>query len=1049
MLKSYNNLIKIQKRSYKYFIEQGFEKLKLIKLDIENKYKYKIKTDYFHIKYKKGKYSIDECIIKNKTYTIRIYIPLEIYYKQEVIQKYVKLGEMPLMTNKTNFIINGNKRILLNEITRSTGIYFEKEEKTKNSLCTLIPQSGNWINKLTENGSIYTKINKGELKIPTITFLEFLGLTRKKIIKSLKKDDNKLFYRENLLEKNQNIKLQRLKLNLEYEICNLIYNNLIKNNGNSDIGKIGRNRINCKLFKKYLWKDEEFIKPEDILGGTIYLKNVHFSKTKKKDDIDNLNNKRIRCIGELLEKELEPSINNIFENITLKLKKIKNTSIKSKKYDTNLLIENKFIDETLKKFLSISPLCQLMEEKNPLSETSHKRKITYRAKSSRNMSIREIHPSQYGKICPIQTTEGKNAGLILSFTNNYALSINGFIMTPFYKMLKGKIKSKKGTFLILSEQEKNLKFLPKSLENNIYKETLTRKNQAFIKSKRKHGNYSEISNNQTISIGVSLIPFLEHDDANRALMGASMQQQAINIKGKENPIIDTGIEKEILKSTTFTDVTNKSVLIKFISKKKSIMSRKNDNKLITINNKSKYEKIKRNITNKTKNKKKKEKIIISELIKKSNQKILTIKEFYKQKERWMKKGEIFKNESRRKNNVTLQLGKNILTGYISWEGYNFEDAIVINKNIIDNEIFTSMYLKNYRTFLINNKLGKVRITEKTPLLNIKTIKNIEKNGLGKIGKEIKKNSIIIGKYLKNKSISKKENLILNLILENKVKDTSVKIKKKCEIIKTKIYKYQKIYLISMMTIEKRSLETGDKLSGRHGNKGIISKILPAEDMPYTPDGKILDIILNPLGIPSRMNVGQMFESMLGLAGKNLKERYTAEIFNSNENNITSEFITYKKLIEAKKKTKKNWLFNPNNPGKISLFDGRNGKSFYQPITIGYPYILKLIHLVKDKITARLIGPYSIITQQPLRGKSKKGGQRIGEMEVWAIEGFGGAYNLQELLTLKSDDSKNRTKTLNNIINGKNLPKPNIPHSFLVLIKEMQCLCIKVKIYKDL
>lgn len=278
----------------------------------------------------------------------------------------------------------------------------------------------------------------------------------------------------------------------------------------------------------------------------------------------------------------------------------------------------------------------------------------------------------------------------------------------FIKMLKGKIKNKKGKFLIVSEQEKNLKFLPKSIENSIYKENLTRKNQGFIKSKRKDGNYSEISNKQIISIGVSMIPFVEHDDANRALMGASMQQQAINIKGKENPIIDTGTEKIILKSTTFTDVTNKSMLIKFVSKKKLIVRRKDNNKLIGISNKSKYEKIKKNIVTKENIEKKKEKKVLSEPIKKSNQKVITIKEFYKEKERWMKKGEIFKNESRKKNNTTLQLGKNILTGYISWEGYNFEDAIVINRNIIDQEIFTSTYLKNYRTFLINNELGKVR-----------------------------------------------------------------------------------------------------------------------------------------------------------------------------------------------------------------------------------------------------------------------------------------------------------------------------------------------------
>nr|YP_010700364.1 RNA polymerase subunit beta [Flexiglena variabilis]WCH63512.1 RNA polymerase subunit beta [Flexiglena variabilis] len=1031
-----------------------------------------INIDIENMKYKTPKYSIQKSITKSKSYSISLYAPLTIKYKSTKIynyKKYTLLGEIPLITKKGSFIINGNSRVVivnLTQVVRSSGIYFEENKKEESYTATIIPIRGSWLTiKIDERQEILIlkKIDKVKKKIPIILMLQALGLTERKIFSSIKETK----FMVNSSNK-PNLKSTKYALKKLYKII-LEKESTIMRFDNYNLGKIGRNKINKKIYKEKIWTNNQTLIPEDLLGTLNYLINLKHGLDFTK--FYNLKNKRIRLIGEIMGNQIYSTINEIKKNILDKTKKIEEKIKKTKhekiinKVKLEDFIKPFYITNSFKKFFNNNQLSQLMEETNPLTETTHKRKITSfgtgtTEKKNPNLEIREIHPSHYGRVCPIETAEGKNAGLIWSLAKEAKINNDGFIESPFYqnkfqffKVLKGKIHTNKGIFFISSEQEKELILASADVKTKLNKinnkKISTRKDKEFQTNLSKQVKLINISPIQMISIGTSLIPFIEHNDANRALMGSNMQRQAVPLIKKEKAIVKTGIETRIAHDTEFSEIAIKSEYIKYSSLKKIISH--NEIKNSNIHNRknlnlSSYNKLKEiNITNKKYNHYRK-KIYWTQKNKISNQNIYLSQRPSIKGKNWVKKGQII-IENSGIHNGELALGKNLLVGYLTFEGYNFEDAIIISDRLVKEKILNSNHIKKYKTFLIKNEIGEEKITKKLQNLSKRDKYNLRKNGIVKNGTKVKGEDILVGKVkiLKNETPT---NRLLNILFKKEVtKNTSLRVPKgiKGTVINIKIVK-TKTVSITLYIVEERTIEIGDKISGRHGNKGIISKILPIEDMPYLQDGTPLDIILNPLGIPSRMNIGQVFECLLGMAGKNLKENYKITPFDEMYQNQISKNIVFNKLNEAKIKTKKKWIFDLNSPGKTKIIDGKTGEVLKQPATIGYSYILKLMHLVKDKITARATGPYSLITQQPLKGKSRNGGQRFGEMEVWAIEGFGAAYNLQEIITIKSDDITGRYKTLNSIINGNLLSEPGTPESFKVLVLELKSLCLDINIY---
>jgi DNA-directed RNA polymerase subunit beta len=1025
---------------------------------------FKIKLGENKIKYKKPKKSIFNCLENMKTYCIEFYIPINIKYKNKNLcqNKYILGGKIPIITKKGTFIINGKNRVIIHQIIRSPGIYFEKNKKENTFTCTIIPKKGQWlIIKIDKEEIIYSKLEGIKNKIPIITLLKTIGLSNKKIISSTnKKILNKILNKninkentQNTLNNIYNIYINQKEKREDIFFKNYLHSTLM-NPLRYNLSEIGRLKINLKLYKKEYWKNNKILLPEDILGAVLYLIKVKFG-LENEDDIDNLENKRIRNIGELLQNQIRAISIEITENLKKKIQKLKKTKKKNKllKIGTNQLINHTKITKSLENFFTTNPLSQIMDETNSLSEITQKRKIktfgtTSTDKQKTKIILREIQPSQYSKLCSIETAEGKNAGLILSFAQDIIINKYGFIKSPYYKLIKEKIKRKKGTFFISTRQEKQLILIPSDFFiNKEDKETLVKKNKEFRTEKRSKINFINTSTNQTLSIGTGLIPFVEHNDANRALMGSNMQRQAVSLMKKEIAIVQTGLEKLVGKNTDKIILAKNSGKIKFESNKKiKIIEKKNINKQNILLIKKIKEKIKQKF--RFNNKKYKIKTYALQINQKSNQDTNLHNTKIILKNQWIQKGQTLA-DSKSTVKGRLAIGSNIFIGYMSWEGYNFEDAIIINEKIVENNKFISTHIKKYKTFLINNDIEEEKITKKIPNIRLTDIKYLGKNGIIKKGSFIKKETILVGKIKKNK----KRNIntkLLNSIFPNKqkIKNISLRTLKDTQgtILKTKILKKQNTHSITIYIIDEKKIKIGDKLSGRHGNKGIISKITKIEDMPYTQDGTPLDILLNPLGIPSRMNVGQILECLLGLAGKNLKENYKIKLFDEMNRKETSTNLIYQKLYEARKKTNKKWLFNQNNPGKTTIFNGKTGLQFNQSITIGYSYILKLIHLVDNKVHARSTGPYSLISKQPLRGRGKNGGQRFGEMEVWSLEGFGAAYTLQELFSIKSDELTSRVNIMHTIIKSEIINKKEISESLKTLIIELQALCMDIKIH---
>uniref|UniRef100_UPI0030020805 RNA polymerase subunit beta n=1 Tax=Prototheca fontanea TaxID=2836215 RepID=UPI0030020805 len=1184
------NLLNIQKLSFKQFIEYG------LSLGIENinplrfydKFN-SLEVFFFskHIQYIQAKKSTLSTLNSNEeTYGYDVFLPILIKIKNEpkAYYEWIHFGFLPFMEKSGHFIINGNSRVVLNQLIRIPGIYkllYKSENDQELRLIPyiqIIPDSGNWITIHFDKNQrlwITTKILKKKLSF--IIFLQALGINIVNIFKYIPFSEIllssivppvKSLDSENL-SRHDNILLNAGLYHHPYtqlEACKYIYahyleysssqnekssfshitdkeaylffHQMIWNSENRYLGFICRSQFSKKLNISPFLNNLELI-PEDFIYITQTLINL-LSNRKTIDDIDDLTNKTIQGCGDFLYKELITGINEASLILNRKIQKLQENeeNIELDLYtfwEINKSTLVLSITKAWKDFFVSGTLSQYLDETNPLAEITHKRRITFLGpggitNQQATIKIRGIHPTYYGRLCPIETPEGQNAGLVHSITIFAHKTIDGFLTSPYFKIFKGQIQKNLGYCFLNRYDEKFQTLLPPDVKNPKWGllpdiNFPVRQDLFFDFSSSKEITAQSVSSLQMISLATSVIPFLEHDDANRALMGSNMQRQAVSLINPDIAQVKTIIElriasdinkliqaekngfiykihatsiqlykpKKIQKIQNYSEFLfeqlknlnfkiNVYLVLNFVNcpynlntltvnyKKKikinNFYLNVNKKKFSSFFNFSKFEYLKNNY-NSVKNNNNFFKISF-DYFKQNNQSTCGFQKSAVYELNWVKNSSILvDNGSTIKGN--LAIGKNVFVAYLPWEGYNFEDAILISNTLVSKNIFTSLHFDSCIIEVEQTVAGLETITKDIPLfsqIESSQISNLDSRGLIKKGTWVKEGDYLVGKVspmLPTGIDAQYQKLYKSIIedkkaLKNLKTNTSFKVPKGLEglVVDVEIIPPTReslillvpkdtILCVKLTILQRRKIQIGDKIAGRHGNKGVISKILPVENMPYLADGTPIDVILNPLGIPSRMNVGQVLDCLLGLAGKYLNESYTVNLFDEKFGKHASRSFVFSKLYEASIKTKKSWLFEPTHPGKVKMFDGRTGIAFQQPITVGYTYMLKLIHMVDDKIHARSTGPYSSLTQQPVRGKARNGGQRVGEMEVWAFQAYGAAYTLQELLTIKSDDIDGRKKATLNIVLQDSVEIKQ-PESIKLILREIQSLCFNIEIY---
>lgn len=952
--------------------------------------------------------------------------------------KYIFVKDILLYKSERHKYLKTKTQLLLYKKDHEIKTNYHKKYDEKDLYtATLIPEYGSWIRftfqKNTKINSYKYPIKNQEDEViiqldkinqkPVIYLLREMGLSDLEIYQNL--DHSNFFYFDKPLLINSKYLNQPLpRFNLNY-FKNISEFSRIFDSTYYRLGKVGRLKINNRLNLKISERLQTIIY-EDIFAITDKLIHLSISKTVQ-DDIDHLKNRRVRSVGELLQ--------NLFRiGFQRLVRKVRNQTNK-----VDYLLSFNIINATIREFFGSSQLSQYLDQTNPLSSLTHRRRISGLGpggfdRDRISFAVRDIHPSHYGRICPIETPEGQNVGLIASLTTCVRVNKSGFLETPFWRVINGKV-IKIGTPIYLTADIEDLyKIAPADIlinkESYLIKNVIpVRYKQGFINVTPSEVDFIAISPIQVVSVATSLIPFFEHDDANRSLMGSNMQRQSVPLILPQKPIVGTGLENQIAIDSGMILNAQTSGIVNSVTANKIIIKNKNGKKITY-----KLQKYLR-----------------------SNQQTCINQRPIVWKGEKIKSGQIL-TDGPAITDSELSLGQNVLVGYMPWQGYNFEDAILINERLIYNDIFTSIHIERYKIEIDKNSETSEETTKNIPNLSPTEVKHLNEDGIVRVGTFVKPGDILVGKVVSN-TISEQlpESKLLRAIFGAKakgVKDNSYRMPdgeygRVIETVtfnrRTKLtYKFEKIYLFIAQI---RKIQVGDKIAGRHGNKGIISRILAHQDMPFLPDGTPIDIILNPLGVPSRMNVGQLYECLLGLAGDRLNSRFKILPFDEMYGLEISRILINKKLRKASIINNESWLFNPYAPGKMVLIDGRTGKEFENPITVGNAYMLKLIHLVDDKMHARATGPYSLITQQPLRGKAQHGGQRFGEMEVWALEGFGAAFTLKELLTVKSDDMQGRNETLNAIVKGQQILKFGIPESFKVLLQELRSIGLDMSTYK--
>jgi len=1042
------DLIEIQRSSFRWFLEEGLiEELKNFSPITD--YTGKIELHFLGEQYKlkRPKYDVEEAKRRDASYAVQVYVPAQLMNKEtgEIITQEVFIGDLPLMTDRGTFIINGAERVIVNQIVRSPGIYY-KEDKDKNNRRTysasLIPSRGAWLKFETDkNDLIWVRIDKTR-KLSLLVLLKAMGLSDNEIFDSLRYPD----YLGKTVEKEGNPTEEEALLELYRKLRpgepptvtggeQLLYSRFFDPK-RYDLGKVGRHKLNKKL-ELAVPEEIRVLTRDDILKAVNYLINLEHG-TGEVDDIDHLGNRRVRSVGELLQNQVRVGLNRLERII-----KDRMTSAEAERLTPVNLVNPKPLVAAIKEFFGSSQLSQFMDQTNPLAELTHKRRISALgpgglSRERAGFAVRDIHPSHYGRICPIETPEGPNAGLIGSLATYARVNQYGFIETPFYRVEHGRIRRDLPPVYMTADQEDERRVAPGDIradeQGNILEPLVTvRYNRAVTQCERQEVEFVAVSPVQVVSVATSMIPFLEHDDANRALMGSNMQRQAVPLLRPQRPLVGTGLEAQAARDSGMVAVSRTDGEVTYVDASR-IVVRSTQGMEITYPL-QKYQRSNQDTC--------------------INQRPLV----YVGDE--VQRGQVLADGSATEGGE-LALGRNVLVAYMPWEGYNYEDAILISERLVSEDVYTTIHVEKYEIEARQTKLGPEEITREIPNVGEDALSQLDENGIIRVGAWVEAGDILVGKVTpKGESDQPPEEKLLRAIFGEKardVRDNSLRVPngEKGRVVDVRVF--NKDYkdelppgvnmVVRVYVAQKRKIQVGDKMAGRHGNKGIISRILARQDMPYLPDGTPIDIVLNPLGVPSRMNVGQVFECLLGLAGLHLGKRFKLIPFDEMYGPEASKKLVHGKLQEAARKTGKSWLFNPEHPGKVILTDGRTGEPFDHPVTVGCAYMLKLVHLVDDKIHARSTGPYSLVTQQPLGGKAQQGGQRFGEMEVWALEAFGVAHILQELLTVKSDDTRGRNEALNAIVKGRPIPEPGTPESFKVLMRELQSLCIDIAAYKN-
>ena len=1130
------NLIKVQKDSYDWFVEEGLgEILRDISpiVDYSGNLILEFLDYYFE---DKTKYTVEEAKERDATYSTRLHVKVRLINREtgEIKEQEIYLGDFPLMTDSGTFIINGAERVVVSQLVRSPGCYYDSSyDKTGKKIytSTVMPLRGAWIEYETDANDVFWARVDRTRKIPVTSLLRAIGVITDEQIRELFGEEAKIeasiikdpikTQDEALIEIYKKLRPGELPT---VDAARNLFNGLFFDPRRYDLAKVGRYKFNKKLslatriagkvafedivdpetgevlvekdtviseetaediqnsginvvdvkvddkkgriigngtvnihkflptvdvsdihikeyvnynvLKSIIDTTEEdklhdvikerydelvprHITTEDIIASISYLLNLDHGLGVI-DDIDHLGNRRIRCVGELLQNQFRIGLTRL-ERVVRERMTIQDLDVVT----PQTLINTKPITSAIREFFGSSQLSQFMDQTNPLSELTHKRRISALgpgglSRERAGFEVRDIHYTHYGRLCPIESPEGPNVGLISALSSFAMINEYGFIETPYRKVdhETGKVTDEvvympadeEDKYIIAQASEpldKDGKFVNNKIKVRM-REEITMVDKTKV-------DFVDVSPKQLVSVAAAMIPFVEHDDAKRSLMGANMQRQAVPLLMPETPIVGTGIEYRAAKDSGIT-VTAKNA---------GVVEKVTGDEIVVRNNKDGLDTYRLRKFKRTNG---------GTCI---NQRPVVVRG------EKVKEGDLLADGPATKNGE-MALGRNVLIAFTTWEGYNYEDAVLISERLVKEDVYTSIHIEEYDCECRDTKLGPEEITRDIPNVGDDVLKDLDENGIIRIGAEVRPGDILVGKVTpKGETELTAEERLLRAIFGEKareVRDTSLRVPhgEQGTIVDVKIFTRENSdelgpgvnQIIRCYIAQKRKISVGDKMAGRHGNKGVISRILPEEDMPFMPDGTPVDIVLNPLGVPSRMNLGQVLEVHLGMAAKLLGWKVATPVFDGATDEEIKEMFRQAGYSED---------------GKTTLYDGRTGDPFDHPVTVGVMYMLKLHHLVDDKIHARSTGPYSLVTQQPLGGKAQFGGQRFGEMEVWALEAYGAAYTLQEMLTVKSDDTVGRVKTYEAIVKGENVPEPGVPEGFKVLIKELQSLGLDVRL----
>ena len=1077
------NLIAIQTESFKQFVDQGLATAFADISPIESNNK-DMCVEFGRHEFGEPKYSVDECKARDVSYQAPLFAEIRFINREtgEIKEQDVFMGDFPLMTPRGTFIINGTERVVVSQLVRSPGVYFSSErDKTSDKTiynAKIIPSRGAWLEFETDKRDVLSVRIDRKRKQPATLLLRALGIaeTREEIIELL--GDSEMVIRtldrdpattkeESLIELYRRFRPGEPPT---IDSARTLLDGLFFNPQRYGLAKVGRYKINKKLgFDPE--NDNPTLTQEDIIETMRYIVALHDGEEGyHTDDIDHFGNRRIRTVGELIQNQFRIGLSRMERVVRERMSMQEPDDITPQS-----LVNIRPIVAAIKEFFGSSQLSQFMDQTNPAAGITHKRRLSAlgRGGLSRERAgfeVRDVHTSHYGRMCPIETPEGPNIGLIGSLATYARINPYGFIETPYRRVVDGKVTD--DIDYLTADEEENYTIAQANELFNLETREFghTDEDGVFHKSARvlcrtrdangvfgepdevdpMNVQYMDVSPRQMTSVATSLIPFLEHDDANRALMGSNMQRQAVPLLRPNAPLVGTGIEHRIAVDSGEILVTQNAGVVDYVDGQTIIVERED----------GEYDEY-----------------LVPKFQRSNQSGCMNHKPIVKKGDR-VEVGDVLA-DGPSCDGAELSLGQNLMVAYMPWEGFNYEDAIIISERVVAEDLLTSIHISEYEIDARDTKLGPEEITREIPNISEDMISDLDADGIIRIGAEVNPGDVLVGKVTpKGETELTAEERLLRAIFGEKareVRDTSLKVPhgaggRVINVVRSSRLDGDELApgvneLVRVFVAQKRKIQQGDKLSGRHGNKGVISRILPVEDMPYLADGTPIDVILNPLGVPSRMNVGQLLECHLGWAAKwgwsDAEE--TDEVVAGPMHVATPVFdgATEKEISDVIEKANRNLVnmhkekygdlarleFVPqlSRTGKTWLYDGRTGEKFREPITVGQSYILKLGHLVDDKIHARSTGPYSLITQQPLGGKAQFGGQRFGEMEVWALYSYGASNVLQEILTIKSDDTSGRVKSYEAIVKGESIPAPEVPESFKVLIKEMRSLCLNVEL----